>query len=351
MRKILIILGSLIFLAVAGVGGYRGYQSWLENRFLTTPPEAQGRELTFRVPKGQPFVAIARDLEARGLITDRVRFVRLAVVNGLAERVRAGQFLLNTGWTPMEILTELTSSPGVMTRLSVREGLTWWQTAAKVAEAGLGSPDTFGAAVNDPGLLRELGIQASSAEGYLFPDTYLLTPPDEDISRSVAELMIRQFFLNAHKLWPGGLPPWKQLHEIVTLASLVEKEAGDAGERRRIAGVFANRLRKRMPLQADPTTIYGLGRDFGGNLTRDHLRDKANPYNTYMHGGLPPGPICSPGLESLRAAMDPEQHKYLYFVAKGDGTHQFSATLTEHNQAVRRYQLRRNRQTYRSTKE
>jgi len=350
-RTLIISLAVLVLLAAAGAGGYKAYLAWQERQFLTVPPETPGRELTFRVEPGQFLTTIARNLKRVGLITDSRRFLRLAAAEGKTSSVRAGEFLLNTGWTPGRVLHELTTAAGIMKKVSVREGLTWWQTADKIAEAGLGTRQGFAAAVADAALLARYGIEAGDAEGYLFPETYLLTPPHDDQSRYMAEAMIREFFKNAKKVWPEGLPPFAEMHRTVILASLVEKETGDPAERGRIAGVFANRLQKGMLIQADPTIIYGLGPDFDGNIKKSDLRDEKNPYNTYMHRGLPPGPICSPGLESLLAAAHPEAHSFLYFVAKGDGTHHFSATLKEHNDAVVRYQLRRNRATYRSTPE
>ncbi|WP_419785169.1 endolytic transglycosylase MltG [Pseudodesulfovibrio sp.] len=344
-------LAVLTLLAAAGVGSYKGYLAWQEKQFLTVPPETPGRELTFRVEPGQIFTTIARNLKEAGLITDAHRFLRLAKVEGKASSVRAGEFILNTGWIPDRVLHELTTSAGIMKKVSVREGLTWWQTADKIAETGLGTREQFAKAVADPELLARYGILAADAEGYLFPETYLLTPPRKDQSRYIAETMIREFFKNAKKVWPEGLPPFAEMQKTVILASLVEKETGNPAERRRIAGVFANRLKRGMLIQADPTIIYGLGPTFDGNIRKSDLRDKDNPYNTYVHQGLPPGPICSPGLESLLAAVHPEQHSYLYFVAKGDGSHYFSSSLKEHNNAVIRYQLRRNKATYRSTPE
>jgi UPF0755 protein len=167
----------------------------------------------------------------------------------------------------------------------------------------------------------------------------------------MAEVMLKEFFRNARKVWPGGLPDFEEMQRTVILASLIEKETGDTSERARISGVFHNRLRRGMLIQCDPTIIYGLGPDFDGNLRKSDLTNRENPYNTYVHRGLPPGPICSPGLDSLLAAVHPEQHAYLYFVARGDGSHHFSRTLEEHNQAVRKFQLDRNRKTYRSTKD
>jgi len=350
-RTLILSLVALILLAGAGAGGWLGWRAWQEHQFLTVPPETPGRDLVFRVEPGQIFTTIARNLQQTGLVTDARRFQRLAVVEGKGSSVRAGEFLLNTGWTPHQLLYELTTSTGIMKKVSVREGLTWWQTADRIQEAGLGTRDGFARAVADPALLARYGIEARDAEGYLFPETYLLTPPLSDQSGYMAETMIQEFFKNARKIWPGGPPPFKELHPIVILASLVEKETGDPSERARIAGVFANRLRKNMLIQADPTIIYGLGPDFDGNIRKSDIQDASNPYNTYTHRGLPPGPICSPGLDALAAAAQPEKHDFLYFVAKGNGSHHFSATLQEHNNAVIKYQLRRNRETYRSTPE
>lgn len=332
------------------MGGHQYYKAWQQEQFLTVPPETPGRELIFRVEPGQIFTTIAANLKRAGLITDTRRFLKLAMERDLDGSARAGVFRLNTGWTPGEILHELTTSAGIMKRVSIREGLTWWQTADLVEQAGLGTREGFRRAVTDPGLLAAHGIRADDAEGYLFPETYLLTPPRSDQSRYIAETMLKEFFKNARKVWPEGLPGWKAMHRTVIIASLVEKETGDPSERERIAGVFHNRLEKRMLIQADPTIIYGLGPQFDGNITKRDLQDKTNPYNTYVHRGLPPGPICSPGLDALLAATNPERHDYLYFVAKGDGSHYFSKTLAEHNRAVRKYQLRRDRKTYRSTK-
>ncbi|MBI9078718.1 MAG: endolytic transglycosylase MltG [Pseudodesulfovibrio sp.] len=348
-QTILIILAALVLLTGLGAGGYHSYKMWQEHKFLTVPPETPGRDLIFRVEPGQPFMTISANLKKTGLITDTRRFLNLARKSGATASIRAGQFRLSTGWTPSRILLELTSSAGIMKKVSIREGLTWWQTADKIQEAGLGMHETFAKAVSDPVLLAKYDIQANNAEGYLFPETYMITPPTGDQSAYMAKTMLKEFFRNAQKVWPDGLPEWKELHKAVILASLVEKETGNTSERKRISGVFHNRLRKRMLIQADPTIIYGLGPSFDGNIRRSHLRDRSNPYNTYVIRGLPPGPICSPGLDALMAAVHPEKHNYLYFVAKGEGSHYFSTSLSEHNAAVQKYQLQRNRETYRST--
>lgn len=347
-KRTLIIILILLGLAAVAAGTHVGLEAWREHRFLTVPPEQAGHDVLFRVSKGQPLSTIARNLKKQNIITDTRRFLALAVRQGKSQSARAGQFRLNTGWLPNAVLTELTSTPGIMKRIGFREGLNWWQTARIAARADMGTVQEFDAAVHDRDLLQRYGIPADSVEGYLFPETYLISPPARDRAKVMVATMLDQFFAEAAEAWPAGLPPRTKIHKAVILASLVEKETGKASERRRIAGVFANRLKRGMLLQTDPTIIYGLGPEFDGNLRRSHLKDKTNPYNTYMHPGLPPGPICSPGLDSLRAVLDPEPHNYLYFVAKGDGTHHFSATLAEHNRAVHKYQIRRNRSTYRS---
>ena len=209
-------------------------------------------------------------------------------------------------------------------------------------EAGLVRLEDFRAVITDPAFLRHYGIPFDSAEGFLMPDTYLLKKadvPDKAQARAVAGRMVDNFWRKGDALWPDGKRPSRdELRRLVILASVVEKETAFADERPRVAGVYANRLRINMALQADPTVIYGLGPNFDGNLRRRHLDDANNIYNTYQRPGLPPGPICSFGASALAAAITPEEHKYLYFVAITDGgRHAFSTNLDDHNRAVRQY--------------
>ena len=252
----------------------------------------------------------------------------------------------------MEVLGELGRTRDVLFPLTVPEGLTWWQTADTVQASGRGTREGFSKIVRDRDFLAQWNIPGDSAEGYLFPETYLFPktaisretdtdkPSEAEHDRRIAERLIAMFREKTTNLFPPDMSP-KAVRDLLTLASLVEKETSRDDERARIAGVYANRLRKNMRLQCDPTIIYGIGPDFDGNLKRTHLRDRSNPYNTYMHAGLPPGPICSPGRASIEAALHPESHTFLYFVARGDGSHVFSKTLKEHNRYVRKYQLRR----------
>lgn len=332
-------------MALMLVAGWFMYQNW---SFLNLPPEIEGREVIFTVDRGQPLWTISGNLAKEGLISDAKRFRQYAQVEGKEDKIRAGEFRLWSNMTAPEVLEKLTTTSGILHKFSVREGLTWWATAQEADKSELTTYADFKTAVSDPELLAEYKIPAKNAEGYLFPETYLLTRPKSNSGKTMVETMLKEFKKAANEAWDGKIPSPKEVHSTIILASLVEKETGDVTERRRIAGVFANRLKKGYLLQCDPTIIYGLGETFDGNLRKKHLKDKSNPYNTYQHKGLPPGPICSPGLESIKAAINPEQHSYLYFVAKGDGSHYFSKSLKEHNAAVRKYQLRRNRDTYRS---
>jgi len=316
--------------------------------YFLGPLEAPGREVIVLIRPGMTMPAIARELEDEGLIRNAQAFMLLAKLRGHQGLAKAGEFLLNSGWTPQEILRVVTTTNGIQHRVVVREGLPWWG-AAKLFEAeNLSNQTDFEQAMNNATLLQKYGVPADNAEGFLFPETYQLPRTLAESGTAVVEAMLKEFDRMAKKLWPQGPPPPAELLRIVTLASLVERETGSPEERPRIAGVFTNRLRQGMRLQCDPTTIYGLGPSFDGNLKRADLENADNPYNTYAHAGLPPGPICSPGLASLKAAISPEENGYIYFVAKGDGTHEFSKTLDEHNRAVNIYQRRRDPDAYRS---
>lgn len=316
--------------------------------YFLGPAEMPGRELVVLIRQGETMPAVAHELEELGLIRNAQAFMVLVKVRGHMGGARAGEFLISSGWAPQEILRVITSTGGIQHRVSVREGLPWW-AAQKLFEAeGLSNRAEFEAAMTNASLLEKYGVPAGTAEGYLFPQTYQLPRPQGDGGQAAVEAMLKEFAKQVKKLWPDAPPTPDELKRVVILASLVEKETGTPEERPRIAGVFANRLKIGMRLQCDPTTIYGLGPDFDGDLKRSHLEDASNRYNTYAHAGLPPGPICSPGLESLKAALNPEAHDFLYFVAKGDGSHEFSSDLAAHNRAVNAFQRHRDKDSYRS---
>ncbi|WP_243358432.1 endolytic transglycosylase MltG [Fundidesulfovibrio terrae] len=330
-------LSVLVFMVMACAA----IVAWRAHRFLTVPPETPGKEITVTIEQGMGFDAIAGLLYKEGVVTDPLAFKILARFSKQDVKLKAGQYLLSTGATPQKVLDLLVSGQAILYKVAVPEGLTLRQIARLAEQAGLGSVESFDRAARDKDVLAKYGVPADNAEGFLFPETYLFTKKPGNDARQVVEAMLAQFQKAVAKAWPQGAPQGRALFDAVTLASIVEKETGQAGERGRIAGVFANRLRLKMLLQTDPTIIYGLGEKFDGNLKRVHLDDPKNPYNTYQHPGLPPGPICNPGLEALKAAANPEPHDFLYFVSKNDGTHYFSKSLEEHNSAVVKYQLRK----------
>ena len=255
--------------------------------------------------------------------------------SGQARRIRAGSYEIETGATPRTLLEVMVQGRETLESIRLAEGSTIWQWRAALAKAPHLRAATEG--LDEAALMAAIGAPGVAAEGRFFPDTYLY-------SRGVSDLTILK---RAHQtmarhlaeVWAGRDPstPLKSPEEALILASIVEKETGRADERGRVAGVFVNRLRLGMPLQTDPTVIYGLGEAFDGNLRkRDLLAD--GPYNTYQRDGLPPTPISMPSLASLRAAVRPDKTKALYFVARGDGTSEFSDNLADHNRAVNRYQ-------------
>ena len=336
MLRSLLLGVCILLIGLAGLIGYKAYE------FLTIPPEKPGETKVVFIEPGQSFETTAKMLVAEGALRDADGFRLLARVTGKGGKLKAGEFEVSTGWTPTQLLDYLTTAKGVQHKLAAPEGLTMRQIARLAEEAGLCSAGAFLKAASDPKLLAKYDIPAPNAEGFLFPNTYLFTRKRGDDGTYVVEAMLKEFWKQAEAVWPGDThPKGKDLLAAVTLASIVEKETGVDAERPRVAGVFANRLAKGMLLQTDPTIIYGLGEKFDGNLTRANLEDTANPYNTYVRPGLPPGPICSPGLKSLQAVTVPEVHDLYYFVATGEGEHKFSKTLDEHVNAVNKYQRKR----------
>lgn len=310
--------------------------------FLNSAPEAPGKSRIINIEPGMTLPKVADMLEKEGIITDSFRFRLLARYKEKSRSLQAGRFLVHTGWLPEKVLDMLVSGSAMLYKLTIREGLPWWDVAELVEKGGFCKASDFTSVIHDPEFLRHWGIPFASAEGFLFPETYLLPQPREmnkEAARAVANRLVEMFWHRADKLWPDKKRPSSaELKKFVILASIVERETGVAEERARVAGVYANRLKRGIILQADPTVIYGLGRSFKGPLRRKDLEDANNPYNTYQHPGLPPGPICSVGDLALKAAIEPEQHEYLYFVATGrDKGHKFSKTFEEHSIAVKEY--------------
>ena len=276
-------------------------------------------------------------LEREQLIKSSVAFVLFGKSQSADRKVHAGEYELNPSMTPVEILSKLITGQVVLHSLTIPEGLTITQIAEVASQQGLMDPGEFLRLAKDREFIASLGIKAETLEGYLYPNTYKFPRPIK--AREVLVAMVDQL---KQELGPDLLARMQELkmtmHEVLTLASVIEKETGSGGERPEISAVFHNRLKKGIPLQSDPTVIYGLPA-FDGNLHKKDL-SSPSPYNTYRVQGLPPGPIANPGIEAIRATLYPSDSRSLYFVSRNDGTHQFSATLIEHNKAVEKYQKR-----------
>ena len=294
--------------------------------------------IIMQVPRGMSLRHLSERLVALGVLDQPYYFMLLAYLRGDAKRVQAGTYALRSGMKPAEVLDLLVSGRVVQQPVTLIEGWTVQQALNAIArnpkvEHRL-KPATPQA------LMAALGKPELAAEGRFLPDTYHFPKGVTDVAVFRRAYAAMETFLARE--WPKRAPdlPLANPYEALILASIVEKETGKAEERPQIAGVFIRRLRRGMKLQTDPTVIYGLGADFDGNLRRADLR-KDTPYNTYVHWGLPPTPIALPGRAAILAVLHPQPGDSLYFVAKGDGSHQFSTTLKEHNRAVRRYQLRK----------
>ena len=327
MRRV--VLGLALLAVVAGAAGALAY---LE---LHRPGAPVTAPLVLTVMEGKRFADVAREAHERGVLRHPELLIVWARLTGEDRQVRAGEFLVTTPLSPLGLLARVTSRPDPLHEVTIPEGLTVRQVIAAFSAAGFGSEESFFCLLDDPAFLAAEDLPAEGAEGYLFPDTYdfpLATPPERIVRamlKRFRDVVTPDFAAQAAKV---GL----SVHEAVTLASLVEEEAQHADERRLVAAVFVNRLRRGMPLQSDPTVLYGReGTD--RTLTHEDLH-RPTPYNTYTIPGLPPTPIANPGRAALEAAVDPAPVDYLYFVSRNDGSHQFSTTLAEHNAAVARYQ-------------
>lgn len=304
--------------------------------FLMSPAGFDQKEEIFVIKKGTGLRSVAAELEKRKLIKSKDLFVLWALLKGGARHIRAGEYSLNQSMSPVRIFNILASGMVKTYPVTIPEGLNAQQIAEILAKKGLLNKAEFLALAMDKTVATSYHIDGPSLEGYLFPDTYFLSK-GMGASR-IIDLMVSRFWHVFNDITVGRELPMS-VREVVTLASIVEKETGVDEERPLIASVFLNRLKKRMRLESDPTVIYGL-KDFDGNLTKRDLQTPG-PYNTYRNLGLPPGPIANPGRGSLKAVLDPAQTSHLYFVSRNDGSHHFSATLREHNKAVLRYQKRR----------
>jgi UPF0755 protein len=327
-------------LGVAGLAGVAALAWHHETRAVRLAPGAPPVKLV--VPPGASAGAIGRKLEALGLVRHPLLFVALVRSKGVGGQLKAGEYALEGPMSLEDMVGVLARGEVVRNDVTIPEGRTIEETAALVGKAGVDA-EAFLEVARDPGPIHDLDPEAESLEGYLFPDTYHV-PLASDPARALVRRMLQRFREVIEPELPRIEKQGLSLREVVILASLVELETAAVEERARIAGVFLNRLEKRMLLQTDPTIIYALKQEgrWDGNIRRRDL-EMESPYNTYRHPGLPPGPIGSPGREAILAVLDPEETRDLYFVSRNDGTHHFSETLREHNRAVDRYQRRRRR--------
>ncbi|WP_444939319.1 endolytic transglycosylase MltG [Microbulbifer sp. JMSA002] len=329
------------FLLVALLGGA---SLWMLQMALASPLAVGEKGLQFQVQKGSSLSGTLRKLNSDGVISWPRLILAYAYWEGKTD-IHSGEYLIPSGSTAVDLITRLNRGDVTIYRLTLVEGWTFRQALQKVRSGQRIVRSEAGSSVS--AAARALGLKEGAEEGWIFPDTYVYRSGTTDIEllREAYERMQRVL----DEEWQAkedGLP-YATPYEALIMASLIEKETGQPSERSQIAGVFVRRLNMGMRLQTDPTVIYGLGEDYDGNLTRAHLR-QPTPYNTYVINGLPPTPIALPGRAAIRAALNPKPGKSLYFVGKGDGSHHFSATLTEHNRAVREYQLKR-RADYRSS--
>ena len=338
MRTLVRIFALLFVLAVLAAGAL----VWRSNDWLDTPIQSLNQPTTFEVPRGASLRAVATSLAQRGILDQPQVWVAWARLARRAGDLKAGEYELRPGMNPRDLLALFNSGQVLLHSITFIEGSTF--TDIRNALTANDAVRHEYAKRTDEDIMRALGEPQLHPEGQFFPDTYHFARGTSDLELlTIAHRRMQQELEDAWQARAAELP-LAGPYEALILASIVEKESALDSERARIAGVFVERLRRGMRLQTDPTVIYGMLELYDGNIRRaDLLRD--TPYNTYTRSGLPPTPIAMPSLESLRAAVQPEVSGALFFVAtgEGDGSHYFSKTLAEHNEAVRRY-LRRLRQ-------
>jgi len=336
--RLLIGVFVAILAVAAGAGWFLVDQRRNLDEPLTVPPEG----FDYVLPAGASLNGVVQNLAASGVLAHPLPLVIYARWHGRAGSIKAGEYRIEAGTTAATLLDQLTSGRVVQHALTLVEGWTFEQVMAAVAaderlEHGL-------TGLTGDEIMARLGLAGQHPEGRFFADTYYFPRNTSDVAfLRRAHAAMTDFLQRAWAEREQGLP-LKSPEEALILASIVEKETGEATERPRIAGVFVQRLRKGMRLETDPTVIYGMGDAFDGNLRRRDL-DLDTPYNTYVRKGLPPTPIAMPSAAAIQAVLHPHVDGALFFVAKGDGSHYFSATYEEHQQAVNRYQKRRRRRS------
>ncbi len=297
------------------------------------------KSVPFKIDRGMTLKRVSIKLKEKQLVKSSLSFQILAYIRGQQNKLMAGEFELSPSMPPLEILETITSGKTILYEITIPEGLRIVEIAALLNDKKIVSAKEFIKWTRSKELMEPLGVSSSSLEGYLFPDTYRFSKniPAKDIVKKMTQTFLKKAAKPEYKKRAKELG--FNFNEIVTLASIIEKETGKAKERKKISAVFHNRLKKNMRLQSDPTVIYAIP-NFDGNIHKKDLSIKS-PYNTYKVKGLPPGPIANPGHASIVAALYPETSNHLYFVSRQDGSHKFSNNLKDHNRAVRKYQLKK----------
>jgi peptidoglycan lytic transglycosylase G len=330
-------LGLLALLVIAAGGA----GAWWVHRRLVTPYGSFPDAVFVEVPTGAGVNGIADRLAGAGIVPDAMTFRLAARLAGVDRHLEAGEYRFDGPATPLEVAGRLGRGDVYTRSVTFPEGLTVAEMAGIFEHSGLGTAADFERAASDGSLVAAMDPEASTLEGYLFPDTYALA------RHAGADGAVRVMVARFERAFDASLradaaAQHLNVRDVVTLASLIEKETARPEERALVAAVYRNRLRIGMALQCDPTVIYALMLEgkWTGNLRRQDLA-MDSPYNTYRHPGLPPGPIAAPGRPSLEAALHPADVRYLYFVSRNDGTHVFATTLAEHNRNVAKYQIHR----------
>lgn len=336
VRALVFILAVLMFVVtIAGGAGY----------YWVTQPNLNDEPVIIDIRQGDTLNQLALTWENSGWLRSALALKIVSRVSGEGHDIRPGEYIVPAGLTNLQLLQYLGTAKAKTYRVTLIEGQPVAAALQQLASTTELVQDL--SPLTEATVKRFLGLEGS-LEGQLYPDTYVFHR-NNTVSSVVTQAheRLQQVLADEWQQRDDNLP-YATPYDALIMASIVEKETGVASERPVIAGVFVRRLLKNMRLETDPTVIYGLGSDYSGNLKRSHLRDSSNPYNTYRHKGLPPGPIALAGRAAIHAALHPADGTELFFVAKGDGSHYFSSTLAEHSQAVRRYQLNR-RSDYRSS--
>ncbi|MFN3791103.1 endolytic transglycosylase MltG [Massilia sp.] len=319
---------------IVSVAAVAGFSFWAKS-----PLDTGGKPVEFSIAPGSGVASAAQQMARAGVPVNPQLFNILARVTGEAGRIKAGSYELKPDTSPRRLLSQLVRGEFAQEAITIVEGWTFRQMRAAIAAHGRLRHDTV--KLSDEELMQKISSEYKAPEGLFFPDTYLFAKGSSELE--IYKQAHRAMMKHLQTAWEGRDPslPYKTPYEALTMASIIEKETGQKSERNMIAGVFVNRLRTGMMLQTDPTVIYGMGERFAGDIRKKDLQTDT-PYNTYMRAGLPPTPIALPGLQSLHAALAPAKTEALYFVARGDGTSQFSDNLNDHNRAVNQYQRRIN---------